>query len=150
MGQGIAVLGFWLFLAIVFAGSVWKKVAMRRDAMDMVRQAIDKGQPLDEKTVQALLGEEPHQKTSHKNDDQTAADVFLIFGSIAFAVGIGFAIRAWYVIVIEEDASPLPGFAIVIGLVSVALLFLHFFFARRVRKSLARENSESLERPDRL
>lgn len=54
-GAGIASAGFWLFLAVVIASLLWRKVVQRREVLKTVRLAIEKGLPLDDQLTRFFL-----------------------------------------------------------------------------------------------
>ena len=58
MGLELAAAAFWLFLAVVVASLIWRKALQRREVLITLRTAIDKGLPLDDKRLQALLAHE--------------------------------------------------------------------------------------------
>ena len=54
-GAGLAAMGFWLFIAIIIATSVWDSIRKRDAQHETLRRAIESGQPIDDALADRLL-----------------------------------------------------------------------------------------------
>lgn len=132
-GAGIASAGFWLFLAVVIASLLWRKVVQRREVLKTVRLAIEKGLPLDDQLTRSLLDARPGKSRS---SERAPGDAFLIAGGLLVPVGLGLAFFAYIM-------APLPAVegsagtrifvtgAVSVELLAIACLVLWRILARR-------------------
>jgi len=119
MLPGLASLGFWLFLAVVFVAQVWRKVTMRREALATIRLAIEKGHPLDQALIDRLL------QSGGENLARPAA-MFL-------ALGLGFPAMGYFIS--RTDAEALGPF------LGIGALFLMMGLAFGVLWALSRKSA---------
>jgi membrane protein implicated in regulation of membrane protease activity len=123
MGLELATAAFWLFLTVVVASLIWRKALQRREVLITLRAAIDKGLPLDDQRLQALLAMNTRpQSVSH--------DFFLVFGVILAAGGVCVLVLALF----AEDRAPLVFVGLCAAIMAVALIFLWRLFAQRSKR----------------
>jgi hypothetical protein len=123
MGLDLAAAAFWLFLAVVVASLIWRKGLQRREVLMTLRAAIDKGLPLDDQRLQALLAMSSRPRgVSH--------DFFLVFGVIVAAAGICVLTLA----VFANDRGLLVFIGLCAAIMAAALLLLWRLFARRANR----------------
>lgn len=125
MGEGIASLGFWIFLASVVIAVSWRKVTTRREVAATVRMAIEKGQQLDPAVVEKML---PRGRGTVG---------LLVGGAIVLAVGLGLPLMGYFFRLSGEAQLffQMTGWGIVVSLVGVALLVVHSLLGRPQRRS---------------
>ena len=85
---------FWLFLAVVIGSLIWRKTLMQREKLVTLRTAIDRGLPLDNSLVQALLNASSEQRSRGK---VVSKDFFLVVGAIGIAGALCLAFLAIFV-----------------------------------------------------
>jgi hypothetical protein len=122
MGLDLAAAAFWLFLAVVVASLIWRKAFQRREVLLTLRTAIDKGLPLDDKRLQALLA-------MSSRPWRVGHDFFLVFGVIVGAGAVCMFVLALFV------RHPVHVFiGICAAILSAALLLLWRLFSRRAKR----------------
>jgi hypothetical protein len=123
MQLDLAAAAFWLFLAAVVSSLIWRKALQRREILITLRAAIDKGLPLDDQRLQALLAMSARpQRVSH--------DFFLVFGVIVAAGGTCVLVLALF----ANDRALLLYVGICAAIMAAALILLWRLFARRAKR----------------
>lgn len=88
LGEGLAVLGFWMFVAAVVVGGIWNNIRKRDTEHETLRRLLESEQPVDESLIDKVLGAE---RASIGPDLQVAAMVqfFLAPGMLLLGWGLG-------------------------------------------------------------
>jgi hypothetical protein len=102
---------FWAGLAAVICTWLVTAAARRKHALDTIRSAIERGQPLDAQTIELLLGKP--SRAQERRDLRVQAYVWL-------ALGAGFAV--WALIGFDKVHMVILGLGAVIASVGVGLL----------------------------
>jgi hypothetical protein len=126
MGLALATAAFWLFLAVVIGSLIWRKGLQRREVLITLRMAIEKGLPLDDERLQALLGAATGNRTN-----QISHDFFLVFGAILAAGGLCLVILAFF----GAEAAPLVAIALCAGVMATTCFVLWRIFAQRAKRT---------------
>lgn len=94
LSGAIVAVAFWAFLAVSAIAGMKYEVRKRQLAMDSVRAAIERGQPLDPGVVEKLLA---RHGGSEADRPQDLAPYLHMAGIITIAAGIGVLIAAFLV-----------------------------------------------------
>jgi hypothetical protein len=129
MGLSLATAAFWLFLAVVVGSLIWRKGLHRREVLITLRAAIEKGVPLDDERLQALLDAAGGKRANSRAS--VSHDLFLVLGALTGGVGLCFAILAF--LAPGPDPLPIVFLAICAGVMAATLLVLWRIFARRAK-----------------
>lgn len=120
---------------MVVASLIWRKALQRREAMLTLRAAIEKGVPLDDTQLAALLaaasGERPRKLLS--------PEFFFVFGALFAAASLCLAVLAVLGIMRSGDPTPVVVFALFAAIGAGT-----FFFIWRVLRRQADRNSPLL------
>lgn len=90
----IGTAAFWLFLAVVIGSLIWRKTLMQREKLVTLRTAIDRGLPLDNSLVQALLDASSERRS---RSIVVSKDFFLVVGAIGVAGALCLAFLSIFV-----------------------------------------------------
>jgi hypothetical protein len=123
MQLDLAAAAFWIFLAAVVTSLIWRKGVQRREALITLRAAIDKGLPLDDERLQALL-------TLCSRPQRVSHDFFLVFGVIVAAGALCVLALA----VFANDVGLLLFIGICAAIFAAASILLWRLFARQAKR----------------
>ena len=84
VGAGLAVVGFWLFVAGVVAAGIWDSIRKRDAQHETLRRLLEHGQPVDDELMDKLLGVNPHPDRDLK-----------VAAWIVLSLGPGMALMGW-------------------------------------------------------
>ena len=119
LGEGLAALAFWGFIAAVVVAGIWYGLRERQAQYETLSRMIDSGQEIDEAVVERILGGGKHVHVSLR-----------IAGLIVVFVAPGLAVLAWFVSQLSEPwLMPLLGAAALVAFVGVGLLVASKFAA---------------------
>jgi len=128
IGEGLAALAFWGFIAAVVVAGVWYGIRERQAQHETLRRIIDSGQAVDPALVDQVLG-------GGRRTDRGLK----IAGLIVIFVAPGLAVLAWFVGQLSEPwLMPLLGAAALVAFVGIGLLVAARFAERSYREN---ENS---------
>ena len=124
LGEGLAALAFWGFIAAVVVAGIWYGLRERQAQYQTLSRMIDSGQAIDEAVVEKILG------------GGKRLDVNLrVAGLIVIFVAPGLAVLAWFVGQLSEPwLMPLLGAAALVGFVGIGLLVASKFAAGAYRE----------------
>jgi Domain of unknown function (DUF6249) len=94
LGGAIVAVAFWTFLAVSAVAGMRYDFRKRQLAMDSLRAAIERGQPLEPSVVEKLLARHSEPRA---DDAQDLEPYLRIGGIITLAAGIGVLIAAFLV-----------------------------------------------------
>ena len=125
---------FWIFVAIAAVAGIAGDVIKRRQSLEPLRLAIERGQQLDPRVLDKLLaGTERAERI-----DPTHLQ---IGGIITAASGVGVALLSWFIAQVKPQAFyPIMGAGVVAICVGVGLLIAARVLARH------RKQEESADR----
>ena len=123
MGAGLATAAFWLFLAVIICALIWRKGMHRRELLITLRSAIEKGIPLDDERLRALLGTGTRPNIG--------PDVLLVVGGLVAAGGLCFFVLALF----GAEAAPMLTFGFCSEIMAGALILLWYVFSRRAQRN---------------
>ncbi|HJR70504.1 MAG TPA: hypothetical protein VKA43_10725 [Gammaproteobacteria bacterium] len=123
MGPGLATAAFWLFLAVVVGSLIWRKGLQRREVLLTLRTAIEKGVPLDDERLRALLAADARPSPLNH-------DFLLVLGGIVAAGGLCLFALALF----GAEAAPFLAVGVCTEIMAAALLLLWRFFAQRAKR----------------
>jgi len=112
VGAGLAILGFWLFIALVVAGGIWDSIRKRDAQHETLRRMVESGQGADQALMDTLLG-----VNNHLDRDLWLGGVVLLFIAPGMAV-LGWMLGRQY----PEAWLPLLGVGGLILFISIGLL----------------------------
>lgn len=120
LGEGLAALAFWGFIAAVVVAGIWYGLRERQAQYDTLSRMIESGQSIDEDVIEKILG------------GGKRLDIGLrIAGLIVIFVAPGLAVLAWFISRLSEPwLMPLLGAAALVGFVGIGLLVAARFAAR--------------------
>lgn len=119
----LATAAFWLFLAAVVTSLIWRKALHRREILRTLRAAIDKGLPLDDARLEALLA-------LSSRPQRVSRDFFLVFGVILAAGGICTFVLALF----AQERAALVFIGLCAAIMAGALIFLWRLFDWRAKR----------------
>jgi hypothetical protein len=119
----LAAAAFWLFLAAVVTSLIWRKALQRREILLTLRAAIDKGLPLDDPRLEALLA-------LSSRPPQFTRDFFLVFGVILAAGGVCMLVLA----LLGKELGLLLFIGLCAAIMAGALIFLWLLFGWRAKR----------------
>ncbi len=124
LGQGLAALAFWGFIASVVVAGIWYGLRERQAQYDTLSRMIESGQAVDDEVVDRILG------------GGKRIDVGLrIAGLIVIFVAPGLAVLAWFISQLSEPwLMPLLGAAALVGFIGIGLLVAAKFAETSIRK----------------
>jgi hypothetical protein len=126
MGLDLATAAFWLFLAVVVGSLIWRKGLQRRETLITLRVAIEKGLPLDDPHLRALLAATPQPRG-------VAHDFLLVLGGIVAAGGLCLFVLPLF----GAEAAPLLAVGVCAEIMAAALIVLWWIFTRRAQRPAA-------------
>jgi hypothetical protein len=128
IGEGLAALAFWGFIAAVVVAGVWYGIRERQAQHETLRRIIDSGQAVDPALVEQVLG-------GGRRTDRGLK----IAGLIVIFVAPGLAVLAWFISQLSAVwLMPLLGAAALVAFVGIGLLV-----AARFAEQSYRENETS-------
>ena len=134
LGQGLAALAFWGFIAAVVVAGIWYGLRERQAQYETLSKIIDSGQPIDEAVVDRILGGGKDTEVALK-----------IAGLIVIFLAPGIAVLAWFIAQLSEAwLMPLLGAAALVGFVGVGLLVAARYVAGANREKDASTGSRAL------
>ena len=120
LGEGLAALAFWGFIAAVVVAGIWYALRERQAQYETLSRLIDSGKTIDEAVVEQILGGGKRVHIGLK-----------IAGLIVVSVAPGLAALAWFVAQLSEPwLMPLLGAAALVGFIGIGLLVAAMFAAR--------------------
>lgn len=119
LGEGLAALAFWGFIAAVVVAGIWYGLRERQAQYETLSRMIESGQTIDEAVVEKILG------------GGKRMDVGLrVAGLIVIFLAPGLAVLAWFVGQLSEPwLMPLLGAAALVAFVGMGLLVASKFAA---------------------
>jgi hypothetical protein len=125
IGEGLAALAFWGFIAAVVVAGVWYGIRERQAQHETLRRIIDSGKPVNPALVEQILG-------GGRRTDRGLK----IAGLIVVFVAPGLAVLAWFVGQLSAPwLMPLLGAAALVGFVGIGLLVAARFAERSYREN---------------
>ena len=120
IGEGLAALAFWGFIAAVVVAGVWYAIRERQAQHETLRRIIDSGQAVDSALVDQVLG-------GGRRTDRGLK----IAGLIVIFAAPGLAVLAWFIGQLSEPwLMPLLGVAALVAFVGIGLLVAARFAER--------------------
>lgn len=118
MGPFHVAVAFWIFVAVAAVAGIVGDVVKRRQALEPLKLAIQRGQDLDPKVVEALL------KRTEQDDDGDVDPAHLQMGGIITAAsGVGVMAFSWFIAHVSADAFyPVLGAGVIAICVGAGLL----------------------------
>jgi len=116
LGGGLAIVAFWVFIALVVLGGIWDNIRKRDAQHETVRRIIESGQQIDQQTVDKLL--------SISDGSRTRLDMgFRVTALWILPVSVGMAALAFFIGMRKADAlMPLLGVAALLFCLGVGFL----------------------------
>jgi len=116
LGGGLAIIGFWMFVALVVLGGIWDNIRKRDGQHETVRRVIESGQQIDQKLIDTLL--------SVSDGSTTLLDVgFRVSALWILPISVGMVPFAIFLGSIAEEAlMPLLGVAAMLFCFGVGFL----------------------------
>lgn len=125
IGEGLAALAFWGFIAAVVVAGVWYGIRERQAQHETLRRIIDSGQAVDPALVDQVLG-------GGRRTDRGLK----IAGLIVIFVAPGLAVLAWFISQLSPAwLMPLLGAAALVAFVGIGLLVAARFAERSYREN---------------
>jgi hypothetical protein len=129
MGPYDVAVAFWVFVAVAAVAGIVGDVMKRRSSLEPLRQAIQRGQDLDPKVVEALLAR------SEPAEGKIDPAPLQIGGIITTAAGIGVTLFSWFIAqVMAQALYPVMGAGIVAVCVGIGLVVAARVLEQRARK----------------
>ena len=111
MGVFDVAVVFWIFVAIAAVAGIVGDVVKRRNSLEPLRLAIERGQQLDPKVVEKLLARS-------EVEERVQPAHLQIGGIITAASGVGVTILSWFIAQVSPQALyPVMG----VGLVAISV-----------------------------
>jgi hypothetical protein len=118
IGPIVISIVFWLFVGAVSIFGIIYDYRKRRDALDVVKLAIERGQQLDQDLINKLTGRNPARNING----------LMIGGIITMTAGIGIVIMSFFLARIDAEAFfPVCGGGIIAICVGIGLLAASYF-----------------------
>lgn len=116
VGGGIAILAFWIFIALIVLGGIWDNIRKRDVQHETVRRVIESGQEIDQQLIDKLL--------AASDGNATRLDVALRVSALwILPVAAGLIPFAFVLGTISEDAKvPLLGISAMLFCFGVGFL----------------------------
>jgi hypothetical protein len=108
---------FWMFIAAIVVASIIGNSIRHRESQNTIRQAIDKGQPLDPETLERLL-------SAGRNEPRRSG--LIVGGCVLVALSIGLVAMGWFGSqggMGHDMFMPSLGIAAIVCMLGVGLLF---------------------------
>ena len=116
IGPYLVGVAFWVFIGAVAIAGMITEYKRRRGGLDVLRLAIEKGQPLDTALVEKLTSYEPRGEPVDPND-------LRLGGIITLAAGVGIGLLSFFVSWVWPVALyPTLGAGVLVICVGVGLL----------------------------
>lgn len=115
VGAGLAVLGFWLFIALVAVAGVWAENRKREARHQTLRRMIEHDKHLDKALMDKLLALSGGD--GHLDRDLTVGGVVVLFAALGLAI-LGLFIGEAH----GEWRLPILGIGAFVGCVGIGLL----------------------------
>lgn len=127
-GPFAVAIAFLMFLAVAAVAGIVADYKKRQLALESLRAAIERGQPLDPQLVERLMAPESH--------DQGMNPVHLkVGGIIAIAAGVGVGVLAFFLAQVAPVALyPVLGGGVVVVCVGVGLMIAAGAVARHIQQ----------------
>lgn len=121
LGSAIVAVAFWTFLAVSAVAGMRYDFRKRQLAMESLRAAIERGQPLEPGVVEKLLARHSEPQT---DDAQDLEPYLQIGGIITLAAGVGVLIAA-FLVGLQFPVAKLPmlGAGVLAACIGGGLLF---------------------------
>ena len=120
IGEGLAALAFWGFIAAVVVAGVWYAIRERQAQHETLRRIIDSGKAVDSALVDQVLG-------GGRRTDRGLK----IAGLIVIFAAPGLAVLAWFIGQLSEPwLMPLLGVSALVAFVGIGLLVAARFAER--------------------
>lgn len=117
--EGIAGLGFWLFIGIVIAASSWEKVRKRQMKNDLVMRMIESGKDFDDKILENMI-------SSKKKGPEERAEAQGVIGFVLILIGFGLAVGGFAIGLFDDKDAFYP----FIGLGALIFLLGTFLWSK--------------------
>ena len=131
VGQGLAALGFWIFLAAVVVAGIWYGVRERQAQHETLRRMLDSGQSIDQALMERLLPPRGGDSTRLERD-------LKVGGLIVLFVAAGLALLGWFIgMQFTQWLLPMLGVAALVGCVGTGLVVASNVVGRRYGKGNA-------------
>jgi len=128
MGMFDVAVAFWIFVAVAAVAGIAGDVIKRRQALEPLRLAIEKGQPLDPKVVETLMAGSVRAESIDPAHLQ-------IGGIITTAAGVGVMLLSWFIAQLVRPALfPILGAGVVTVCVGIGLMVAARALERHQRK----------------
>lgn len=125
IGEGLAALAFWGFIAAVVVAGIWYAIRERQAQHETLQRIIESGQAVDHALVEQVLG-------GGRRTDRGLK----IAGLIVIFVAPGLAVLAWFVGQLSAPwLMPLLGAAALVAFVGIGLLVAARFAERSYREN---------------
>jgi hypothetical protein len=108
-------IAFWLFVAAAAVTGIIADYKKRQAAIEPVRIALERGQPIDPAVIERLMAPE-------RNDDGPNPLYLRVGGIIVVSAGVGLGILSWFVGDLGAFVRPVLGAGLVVVCVGIGLL----------------------------
>ncbi|HKI99463.1 MAG TPA: DUF6249 domain-containing protein [bacterium] len=137
VGQGLAALGFWIFLAAVVVAGIWYGVRERQARYETLRRILDSGQPVDQALMAQLL-------PPSGGDSRRLERDLKVGGLIVLFVAAGLALLGWFIgMQSAQWLLPMLGVAALVGCVGTGLVVT----SNVVGRSYGKGNAPASDKP---
>lgn len=124
VGDGLAAIAFWGFVAAVVLGGMWYRARGRDRQHETVRRMMDSGQQVDRELAERLLA-------GGADDEDHLARGLQVGGIIVMFASPGIALLAWFLGHVADWALyPVMGAALLAGFVGLGLVAAGRFVRR--------------------
>ncbi len=122
-GAGIAALGFWLFIAVIVAASIWDNIRKRDAKHETLRRIIESGQNINLEITDRVLG----LTESGKDLDRDLK----VSGWIMVFLTPGLAALGWGLSMLEPKLMPIMlGVSALVGFLSIGFFVAAYVVGR--------------------
>jgi hypothetical protein len=134
MGPFAVAIAFWLFVAAAAVTGIIAEYKKRKAAIEPVRIAVERGQPIDPAVVERLMA--PEQKEEGPNP------VYLrVAGIIVLSAGIGLGILSWFVGDPGTYVHPILGAGLLVVCIGAGLMVSARSVEHHARKRAVRSGT---------
>lgn len=116
IGDGLAALAFWGFVAVIVVSGILFSAANRRNRHETLQKLIESGQPVDHEMIERLI-------SAGSGDSVSLSRGLRVAGIIVLSVAPGIAVLGLLLQALAEWALyPLLGAALIVGCTGFGLL----------------------------